>query len=672
MTHSIRNSVCFTVLAVTLSLLLSCQVFAQGSAFTYQGNLNNNNVPGNGNFDFEFKLFDLLNTGFQQGATVQKLNVPVTNGNFTVTLDFGAAVFSGAPRFLEISVRTAGGGAFTVLTPRQPITATPYAIKSATATAADGLSAACVGCVTGTQIQAGGAYINNTTTQQAGANFNIGGNGAVGGNLIATGNVGVGTSTPGFKMHVQGSADSLLIYGQNDSADANAVGVAGSANNGFGIYGTTVGGKGVVGRDFGASGYGMQGIATSGTGVRGDSTMGRGVWGQSDTWQGVFGLSNSNAGVVGESNLLHGMYGVSHHVNNAGVYGTNDANGFGVAGISVGGTGVKGDSTTGRGVWGQSNTWQGVFGLSNSNAGIAGESNLFHGMYGVSHHVNNAGVYGTNDANGFGVAGISVGGTGVKGDSTTGRGVWGQSNTWQGVFGLSNSNAGVVGESNLFHGMYGVSHHVNNAGVYGTNDANGFGVAGLSNGGIGVQGDSASPTGFGGRFVNSGGGKALRVEGVGSIAVVEITGGSDFSENFDISSEDQTSSKALLAEIRPGLLVSIDAKNPGKLAISQRAYDRLAAGIISGAGDIKPGIVMGQEGSIANGTHPVALTGRVYCWADASYGAIKPGDLLTTSRTPGHAMKVTNHAKSQGAVIGKAMTGLKSGKGLVLVLVTLQ
>ena len=599
MTHSIRNSVCFTVLAVTLSLLLSCQVFAQGSAFTYQGNLNNNNVPGNGNFDFEFKLFDLLNTGFQQGATVQKLNVPVTNGNFTVTLDFGAAVFSGAPRFLEISVRTAGGGAFTVLTPRQPITATPYAIKSATATAADGLSAACVGCVTGTQIQAGGAYINNTTTQQAGANFNIGGNGAVGGNLIATGNVGVGTSTPGFKMHVQGSADSLLIYGQNDSADANAVGVAGSANNGFGIYGTTVGGKGVVGRDFGASGYGMQGIATSGTGVRGDSTMGRGVWGQSDTWQGVFGLSNSNAGVVGESNLLHGMYGVSHHVNNAGVYGTNDANGFGVAGISVGGTGVKGDSTTGRGVWGQSNTWQGVFGLSNSNAGIAGESNLFHGMYGVSHHVNNAGVYGTNDANGFG-------------------------------------------------------------------------VAGLSNGGIGVQGDSASPTGFGGRFVNSGGGKALRVEGVGSIAVVEITGGSDFSENFDISSEDQTSSKALLAEIRPGLLVSIDAKNPGKLAISQRAYDRLAAGIISGAGDIKPGIVMGQEGSIANGTHPVALTGRVYCWADASYGAIKPGDLLTTSRTPGHAMKVTNHAKSQGAVIGKAMTGLKSGKGLVLVLVTLQ
>jgi hypothetical protein len=66
------------------------------------------------------------------------------------------------------------------------------------------------------------------------------------------------------------------------------------------------------------------------------------------------------------------------------------------------------------------------------------------------------------------------------------------------------------------------------------------------------------------------------------------------------------------------------------------------------------------------------LTGRVYCWANASYGPIEPGDLLTTSDTPGHAMKVTDHAKAQGAIIGKAMTELKQGKGLVLVLVTLQ
>ena len=67
---------------------------------------------------------------------------------------------------------------------------------------------------------------------------------------------------------------------------------------------------------------------------------------------------------------------------------------------------------------------------------------------------------------------------------------------------------------------------------------------------------------------------------------------------------------------------------------------------------------------------PVALSGRVWVYCDATRNPIQPGDLLTTSATPGHAMKVTNHTKAQGAIIGKAMTRLKSGRGLVLVLVT--
>lgn len=96
------------------------------------------------------------------------------------------------------------------------------------------------------------------------------------------------------------------------------------------------------------------------------------------------------------------------------------------------------------------------------------------------------------------------------------------------------------------------------------------------------------------------------------------------------------------------------------------------AGIISGAGGIKPGMIMGQRGTAGDGQFAVALTGRVYCWVDASYGTIKPGDLLTTSDTPGHAMKVTDFTRSQGAVIGKAMSSLDDGKGLVLVLVSLQ
>jgi hypothetical protein len=81
---------------------------------------------------------------------------------------------------------------------------------------------------------------------------------------------------------------------------------------------------------------------------------------------------------------------------------------------------------------------------------------------------------------------------------------------------------------------------------------------------------------------------------------------------------------------------------------------------------------MGQIGSVADGAHPVALSGRVYCLVDAGYGAIKPGDLITTSNTPGHGMIATDYDRARAAVIGKAMSSLDEGKGLVLVLVNLQ
>lgn len=157
--------------------------------------------------------------------------------------------------------------------------------------------------------------------------------------------------------------------------------------------------------------------------------------------------------------------------------------------------------------------------------------------------------------------------------------------------------------------------------------------------------------------------KMLHVNGVTSTKVLEITGGADFAENFDI-----TESEALA----PGTVVSINTNESGKLRIADKAYDKTVAGIISGAGGIQPGMLMGQDGTIANGKYPVALNGRVYCLVDATYGEIKPGDLLTTSDTAGHAMKVDDREKSSGAIIGKAMTSLKEGKGLVLVLVSLQ
>jgi hypothetical protein len=150
-----------------------------------------------------------------------------------------------------------------------------------------------------------------------------------------------------------------------------------------------------------------------------------------------------------------------------------------------------------------------------------------------------------------------------------------------------------------------------------------------------------------------------------STQVLRITGGSDLSENFEINAGKEA--------LEPGMIVSIDPRNVGELVLSQTACDKRVAGIISGAGGVKTGMLMGQAGTKADGKHPVALTGRVYCWVDADAGGpVEAGDLITTSNTPGHGMKVTDHIKASGAIIGKAMSSLEKGKGLVLVLVSLQ
>jgi hypothetical protein len=153
-------------------------------------------------------------------------------------------------------------------------------------------------------------------------------------------------------------------------------------------------------------------------------------------------------------------------------------------------------------------------------------------------------------------------------------------------------------------------------------------------------------------------------EGKITTEVLQITGGSDLSERFEVSAKPAT-------PVEPGLIVCIDPDRPGELRVSDRAYDSTVAGVISGAGGVKPGMLMGQRGTKADGRHPVALTGRVYCYVDADFGAVKPGDLITTSGTPGHGMKA-EPGQAAGAIIGKAMTSLAHGQGLVLVLVSLQ
>ncbi|UCG59347.1 MAG: hypothetical protein JSU70_07515 [Phycisphaerales bacterium] len=142
--------------------------------------------------------------------------------------------------------------------------------------------------------------------------------------------------------------------------------------------------------------------------------------------------------------------------------------------------------------------------------------------------------------------------------------------------------------------------------------------------------------------------------------VMELGEGLDYAEGFDVSSE---------SDIGPGAVLIIDADNPGKLAISSKAYDKKVAGIVAGAKGLGSGVRLGAGQFDQN----VALAGRVYCNVDATEVAIEPGDLLTTSARPGYAMKAVDSARAQGAILGKAMEKLEKGKkGQLLVLVTLQ
>lgn len=149
----------FALICALTLLIFANTSHAQTTTFTYQGSLVISGSAANGSYDLQFKLYDQLSGGSLQGSpdTVTVSNVAVSNGIFTVDLDFGALGFPGAARYLEISVRPAGSGSFTTLSPRQQLTSTPYAIRSLNATSADSattttsFSGTLAGEVTGTQ-----------------------------------------------------------------------------------------------------------------------------------------------------------------------------------------------------------------------------------------------------------------------------------------------------------------------------------------------------------------------------------------------------------------------------------------------------------------------------------------------------------------------------------------
>src|SRR5437762_13609916 len=132
-----QRSGCRLLAAFVCAWLFATNAAAQTTAFTYQGRLTDGGTSANGNYDLQFTLWDSASGGSQIASTQALPAVQVSGGVFTVTLDFGANAFPGANRFLEISARHPSDPSYTTLSPRQPISSTPYAVRSGRATLAD-------------------------------------------------------------------------------------------------------------------------------------------------------------------------------------------------------------------------------------------------------------------------------------------------------------------------------------------------------------------------------------------------------------------------------------------------------------------------------------------------------------------------------------------------------
>jgi hypothetical protein len=290
---------------------------------------------------------------------------------------------------------------------------------------------------------------------------------------------------------------------------------------------------------------------------------------------------------------------------------------------------------------------KGLHGVHGTGAGV--------GVYGVGGHT---GTYGSGDndgvlgesTNGKGVRGTSTNSAGVKGESTNANGVVGWTGRsgpgeWSGVYGHSTGGVGVTGRSDTYNGIKAVTKSNEHAAL----------AAGNEGGGPAIYAQGGTD-GLAAIFAGN-----LQVRSLSTGAtLVELGEGLDYAEGFNLSEG---------KDLPPGTVVVIDADDPGKLTLSNQPYDKKVAGVIAGAQGLGSGVQLGVDG---NSTQ-VALAGQVYCNVDGIYGDVAPGDLLTTSPTPGYAMVVKDSAQGQGAILGKAMQGLAAGEqGQILILVTLQ
>ena len=609
--------------------------FAQGTAFTYQGHLNNGGNAANGSYDLTFSLFNVSSGGSAVAGPVNTNGVPVSNGLFAVSMDFGAGVFNGTTYWLQIAVRTNGGGSFTNLSPRQQMTPAPYAIFAEGANAA-GLS----GTIPAGDLS--GTYGNAVTLNNAGNSFSGNGAGLVNvnasllGGLAASGfwqTLGNSDTTPGvnflgttdfepLELHVNGSRGMRLDYASESIYIPPFLFLYSGINVNGGFWGNSIS-NGIVGATIAGGGQHV-GPVFSGTDYPNAVIDSYGTVG------GGYGNTAGNGATVpgGYLNSATGLgsFAAGRHAQtvNAGEFVWND-------GSQTSFTGVGADCF---------------------DVIASGGLFLYNGAGGVNVDYLNGNNGDINYALRFGIGS----GEGIGSKRTAGGNQYGLDFYTGFANRMSIANYGYVGINTTTP-----QQQLDVNGEFLVVDGYGNEQAYIGGDGVGndVQVGSLNSSISAVAFYNAANNSYMHIY----CSSISILGGADLAEPFAMSGAGK--------EIPQGAVVVIDDENPGHLRMSDAPYDTRVAGVVSGANGVNPVIQLKQQGLLEDGKN-VALTGRVYVLVDASNGPIKPGDLLTTSSTPGHAMKVNDHARAQGAILGKAMTGLSEGKGMVLVLVTLQ
>ena len=296
------------VLFAALGLPMSA-VLAQGTAFTYQGQLNNNGSPASGTYNLTFSLYNASSGGSQVGGTITNTGVSITNGLFTVILEFGDP-FDGTPYWLQIGVRTKGATLFSALSPRQELTPTPYAI---TAENVDGLVSASQLIGTLPSVVFSGVYGNPLTLNNPANSFSGNGGGLT--NLSAAQLTSIGNATGGSDNFFVGPAGNPTTSGSYNTAEGvqalfyNTTGGGNTANGGFALFYNTSG--------YYNTAYGYQALVLNTIGFQntanGVAALGNNTSGYYNTAIGVQALGYNTSGwdntAIGDQALFYNTTG---------------------------------------------------------------------------------------------------------------------------------------------------------------------------------------------------------------------------------------------------------------------------------------------------------------------------------------------------------------------------